>query len=132
MAINSIIGLDVGEKRIGIARANAIARISVPLVTINNDQSFGERFQDVLDEYQPDILVVGLPRNMSGLETAQTEYSRAFSQQNLIKYNIPIVFQDETLSSSLAESRLKGKNYTKADIDAYAAAIIIEDYLETI
>lgn len=132
MAINSIIGLDIGEKRIGVARAGAIARIAEPLTTLNNDHSFDERLQELLDEYQPDILVVGLPRNMSGLETSQTAYSKAFTQQKLVKYNIPIVFQDETLSSREAEARLQGKKYTKADIDAQAAAIIVEDYLNSI
>ena len=132
MAINSIIGLDIGEKRIGVARANTIARISEPLATLNNDQGFDEALQAVLDEYQPDILVVGLPRNMNGLETPQTAYSKAFTQQKLLKYNIPIVFQDETLSSREAEARLQGKKYTKADIDSQAAAIIIEDYLLSI
>lgn len=132
MAVNNVLSFDIGEKRIGIARANLIARISEPLTTLANDQTFHERLQPILDEYQPDILVVGLPRNMSGLETPQSAFSRAFTQENLLRYNIPIVFQDETLSSRAAEDRLKGKNYTKADIDAQAAAIIIEDYLQTI
>lgn len=132
MAISSAIGIDVGEKRVGIARVHMIARIPEPLGALANDTSFEKALGAILDEYQPDILVVGFPRNLQGHETPQTQYVKAFTQERLIPFNIPIVFQDETLSSRVAESRLMNKQHTKGDIDAAAAVVILEDYLQSV
>ena len=132
MAVNSVLGIDVGEKRVGIARVHMIARIPEALGALINDESFSGALQALIDEYQPDVLVVGLPRSLEGNETAQTAYVRAFSQERLVSYNLPIVFQDETLSSRVAEERLKGTPHAKGDIDAQAAVVILEDYLETV
>ena len=129
MAINSALGIDVGEKRVGVARVHMIARIPEPLGALANDASFENALKLLIDEYQPDILVVGFPRNLQGQETSQTQYVKAFTQEHLVPFNIPIVFQDETLSSQVAESRLKNKQHTKGDIDAAAAVVILEDYL---
>jgi putative Holliday junction resolvase len=132
MEANNLLGVDVGEKRIGIARVNMIARLPEALTALHNDESFAGAFQALIDEYQPDILVVGLPRNLQGQETAQSAYVRAFSQESLLSFNIPVVFQDETLSSRVAEERLQGRPHTKGDIDAQAALVILEDYLQTL
>jgi putative Holliday junction resolvase len=129
MVINSVLGLDIGEKRIGVARVQLIARIPQALGALINDDNFTRALQALIDEYQPDILVVGLPRNLEGQETAQTQYVKAFSQEKLTLFKLPIVFQDETLSSRVAEDRLQGKDYKKGDIDAQAAVVILEDYL---
>lgn len=132
MVINSVLGLDIGEKRIGVARVQLIARIPEALGALNNDEGFSGALQALIDEYQPDTLIVGLPRNLDGQETAQTQYVKAFSQENLLQFNLPIVFQDETLTSRVAEDRLQGTNYKKGDIDAQAAVVILEDYLLSI
>ena len=66
---------------------------------------------------------------MRGEETAQTKYVRDYVGDHLLSLNLPIVFQDETLSSKAAEARL-GNGYKKTDIDAVAAVVILEDYLE--
>jgi putative Holliday junction resolvase len=78
-----------------------------------------------------DTIVVGYPRNQSGEPTAQTAYVEEFAKQ-LHDMAPHLVFQDESLTSVLAEQRLRaqGKPYTKGDIDAQAAAIILQDYLE--
>lgn len=133
MVINNALGLDIGEKRIGVARVNMIARVPEPLATLANDDSFAVRLEQLIGEYDPDVLVVGLPRNLNGQETAQSAYVKAFSQEKLIYCKVPIVFQDETLSSRAAEERLQeGGSGKKADIDAMAAAIILEDYLKSL
>jgi len=132
MAVNSVLGLDVGEKRIGVARVHLIARIPEALGALSNDETFSGALQALINEYQPDILVVGLPRSLEGNETAQTAYVRAFCDEKLVAYGLPVLFQDETLSSRVAEDRLKGKAHTKGDIDAQAAVVILEDYLQTV
>ncbi len=119
--------LDIGEKRIGIARANSIARIVEPVATIANDGAFATVFKKLVAEHDVSVIVVGLPRSMQGNETDQSRYTRQFVEQNLAKYSI--VWQDETLTSVAAEQRGTWLNH---GIDAAAACIILEDYITEI
>lgn len=134
MRPSNVLALDIGTVRIGLARANTTVRIPEPLVTLKNDDSFAIELKKVITEYDIDTLIVGLPRNMDGLETDQTKYVRAFSASQLEPLGLPIVWQDETLSSVVAEDYLATKKgiHTKADVDAQAAGIIVNDYLETL
>ena len=127
----SLVCLDVGEKRIGVSVADLGVRIAIPFETIMVDGSEIEAIARIVEEEQADTLVVGYPRNQSGEATAQTRYVEQFAKQ--LEDIVPtIVYQDESLTSVLAEERLKeqGKPYTRADIDAQAASIILQDYLE--
>lgn len=126
-----IIALDIGEKRIGVAQADTQTKFPFPIGTIEVDGLVMDRLREVITEVEPAYLVVGYPRNQSGETTAQTTAVVEFSKK-LEYLDIPIVFQDESLTSVLAEQYLKSLNkpYTKADIDSHAAAIILGDYLE--
>ncbi len=128
---HTFIALDIGEKRIGVAQADNEVRIAFPLCTLDADELFLGRLREIVSEVQPSVLVVGYPRNQQGEPTAQTRTVESVAE-NLKALNVPIVFQDESLTSVLAEDYLKRHNrtYTKADIDAHAAAIILGDYLE--
>ena len=132
MVINSVLGLDVGEKRVGVARVNLIAKIPEPLATLSNDTDFNAKLAAIIQEHSPDAIVVGLPRNMSGEETAQSAYVRQFTNEHLMQYKLPVIFQDETLSSVEAENRLGAAAAQKGAVDAVAASVILEDYLQTL
>lgn len=128
-----LIGLDVGTKRIGVAKADTSVRIAVPdgFVAVNG-QEFSE-IARIARLYDSNVFVVGLPRNNQGEETAQSAYVRKFA--NVLAQTIPgsrIYFQDESLTSVEAEKRLKARkrNYSRGDIDAEAAAIILQDCIE--
>jgi putative holliday junction resolvase len=127
----TIIALDVGEKRIGVAVGDMGVRIAVPLETIVVDGHETARIAELVMSERADTLVIGYPRNQSGEATAQTAYVEQFAK-TLTMLDAPIVFQDESLTSVMAEQRLKsyGKPYTKGDIDAQAATMILQDYLE--
>lgn len=127
----ALIGLDVGEKRIGVAIADTGVRIAVAYDTLLVDGSEGEAIRKLIIAQNAQTLVIGYPRNQSGEATAQTAYVEAFAQQ--FQGEVPeLVFQDESLTSVLAEQHLQqtGKPYAKGDIDAQAAALILQDYLE--
>lgn len=126
--MNSILALDVGESRIGVAAANDIARLAHPLTTLNNSETVWDEIRSLAQAESATIIVVGLPRNLSGEDTAQTEYVRRFVADIT---DMKIVFQDEALTSRKAESELnqRGKPFSKGDIDALAATYILEDYL---
>lgn len=128
---NSIVALDIGERRIGVARGDTMVRIAVPLTTVLVDGTELAQIERIIAAEQASTLVVGYPRNQSGEATAQTAYVETVAEQ--LRAIMPhLVFQDESLTSVVAEQRLKarGRAYQKADIDAEAAAVILQDYLE--
>ena len=127
----SYLCLDVGEKRIGVAVADDGVCIAVPLETVSVDGTELHRIAKLVIDESADAVVIGYPRNQSGEATAQTSYVESFAKQ-LHDIAPRIVFQDESLTSVMAEQRLKsyGKPYEKGDIDAMAAAIILQDYME--
>jgi len=121
----------VGEKRIGVAVADDSVRIAIPFTTIETDGNEIATIARLIIEQKAEILVVGYPRNQQGEATAQTKYVENFAEQ-LTELAPKLVFQDESLTSVIAEQRLiaQKKPYTKGDIDANAASIILQDYLE--
>lgn len=128
-----IIGLDVGTKRIGVAKADTSVRIAIPngYVMVN-----GQEIPEILRIARlndTNFFVVGLPRSNDGNETAQSAYARKFA--DTLAASMPgarIYFQDESLTSVVAEERLKKrkKNFEKGEIDAEAASIILQDFIE--
>lgn len=131
MASDTLVSLDVGEKRIGVAVADTGVRLAVPFSTIEVDGTEVSEIARIVMRENAKILVIGYPRNQSGEATAQTRYVEQFAK-NLEELDVKIEFQDESLTSVMAEQRLVSykKPYSKGDIDAMAASIILQDYLE--
>ena len=127
----SILALDVGTKRVGIAAADTVVPIAMPLVTLDVDGTEFDVIRSLINDRGVNTVVVGYPRNQAGDQTEQTTLTENFVTQ--LKGAADIVYQDESLTSVMAEEKLKssGKPYEKADIDALAAALILQDYLET-
>lgn len=123
--------LDVGERRIGVAEADDSVRIAVAIDTISVDGTETEQILRRIAIGSITHLVIGYPRNQQGEPTAQTAYVEKFAER-FSDAPVTIVFQDESLTSVLAEQRLAatGRPYEKGDIDALAACLILEDYLE--
>lgn len=128
----SILALDVGEKRIGVALADPAIRIAVARETIAVDGTEVDRIRQLISYENVAILVIGYPRNQSGEITKQTAYVEQFTDK-LHGVDAEIVFQDESLTSIKAEELLvrQRKPYRKEDIDALAASLILQDYLES-
>lgn len=131
MSSQTLVCLDVGEKRIGVAVADTGVRIAVPFATIEVDGSELQSIAEIVIKEQADTIVLGYPRNQQGEVTAQTKYVETFAE-GLKDLDKKIVFQDESLTSVLAEQQLIAhkRPYSKGDIDSQAAAIILQDYLE--
>jgi len=127
----TVVCLDVGEKRIGVAVGDSVIRIAVPFETVEVDGSEVETIAEIFIKEKADVLVIGYPRNQAGEPTAQSRFVEDFSTK-LSDITSNVVFQDESLSSVIAEQQLTeyNKPYSRADIDAQAAAVILQDYLE--
>jgi len=128
---SSFVALDVGEKRIGVAVADSAVRIAIPYVTIPVDGNEIKEIYTILEKEGADTLVIGYPRNQAGEATQQTASVEAFVSQ-LEDAAATIVYQDESLTSVMAEQRLESykKPYERGEIDSMAASIILQDYLE--
>ncbi len=137
------LGLDVGTQRVGVAVANIGVRFARPLTTLQHPEHFIGDIIDLCKTEDAAWVVIGLPRGMSGQETAQTAHTRDFgatlvSGLATAGLQIPVYWIDEALTSAKAEAELqgrgkggkRGKPYAKADVDALAATYILEDYLK--
>ena len=131
MKAKNFLTLDVGEKRIGLAMADSQVRIAVPFGWVANDERVMEELAEIMLRHDISLVVVGYPRNQSGEPTQQTEFVVDFVRRlSQLDINAEIAYQDESLTSVQAEQRLAGKIKDKGDIDAEAASIILQDYLE--
>ena len=127
----SVLGLDMGGTRVGLAVASLEARLPRPLATLINDDALFENLKKVIVEENVTSLIVGLPRGMEGQSTPQTAEAEAFADVLKGHFNMPVYLQDEALTSQKAEEELatRGGDYKKSDIDALAAAYILDDWL---
>ena len=126
----AILGFDYGLARIGVAIAQN-GEIT-PLLTLDATSDFWPEIIILCDKYDPQKLVVGLPRNLEGNDTKQTKLARQFARHLELKSHLPVDLQDEALSSVEAQKRLDPNlslPKQKRQLDQIAAVIILEDYL---
>lgn len=126
------LGLDIGTVRIGVAVADDSVRLAIPFGVIEADTDVRKEVANLVVDNDVRTIVIGYPRNQAGETTAQTTLVETVAE-GLQDLGAAIVFQDESLTSVIAEQRLKArtKSYTKGDIDSEAATIILQDYLES-
>ena len=126
----NILALDVGDRRVGVALADSQIKIAVPYGYLERSDKIVRQITELMLDHDISILVIGYPRNQSGEATKQTESVEQFAKELAeIEIDADLVFQDESLSSVEAERRL-GRVKDKGEIDAEAASIILQDYLE--
>lgn len=134
MTAKTLLCLDVGERRIGVALVDLSVPIPIPKTTIEVDGTEFEQIVKLINFEGAGKLIVGYPRNQQGEVTKQTQYVEAFvaKLQATEDFGTEVIYQDESLTSVMAEQQLiaQKKPYTKGDIDANAARIILQDYIE--
>ena len=129
------LGIDFGTKRVGLALSDRSNMIASPYKTLNyvSEKDLITQLEIIVTKNDIEILVLGLPINMKGEDTAQTIKVRNF-KEILSALRIPIVYEDERLSSVSAINSLMLQNvktgHNKPEIDKTAAAIILQQYLD--
>ena len=129
------LGIDFGTKRVGLALSDRSNMIASPYKTLNyvSEKDLITQLEIIVSKNDIEILVLGLPINMKGEDTAQTIKVRNF-KEILSVLRIPIVYEDERLSSVSAINSLMLQNvktgHNKSEIDKTAAAIILQQYLD--
>lgn len=130
--LDTIIAFDYGDVRIGVAVKAAEDSSVEPLLTLQNDSELWKTVEDLLNLHQPDLIVIGRPRNLEGESTAQTKLAEKFATKLAKLYNNKIELVDEALTTEQAKSRIPKSLARKSRevIDQYAACIILETYLK--
>ncbi len=131
--ITRSLGLDVGDVRVGIALGDPLGILASPLtiVTRRGNETEYEAILNLIDQYAVEIIVVGLPISMDGTEGVQAVKTRAFADELKNRTSVPIVFQDERLTTVEARRMVQeARRTTRTErYDAAAAALILQDYL---
>jgi putative Holliday junction resolvase len=127
-----LLGFDVGTRRIGVAKAEVSPRIAFAYTTLKADSDVARELQRLVKGTGATGFVVGLPRHQTGEESTQSAYTRQWVSEFLEPFELPIAYYDESTTSLMARERLEelGRPYKPDDIDAMAAQIILESYLE--
>jgi putative holliday junction resolvase len=132
-----VIGFDYGTKRIGVAVGQSLTATARPLtiVLVKNEQIDWQVIHALIQEWQPEAFVVGLPKYADGTDNFVTVAVREFCQQLQVRYQLPVHTIDETLSSVAAVEKIllkkkgKGKKNPKiVNLDAVAAQVILETW----
>ena len=137
-----VLGIDYGARRIGLALSDATATLASPWRMLQRPPSEAETLRMLIaaisalqdDADGLEAVVVGWPRRLDGSATDQTAIVETFARSLKSQIAVPVVLQDERLSSTEAESRLarreKDWRKRKQQLDAAAAAVILQDYLD--
>lgn len=134
----TVLAFDFGERRIGIAVGEHLINSANPLTTIDNESN-EVRFATItqlINEWQPKLLVVGLPLSLDGSETEVTQLCKKFARRLNGRFNLPVIMIDERYSSTeasqmLNESGIKGRAQ-KAMLDQVAAQTILRSYFDSL
>lgn len=136
MPDGTVMGFDFGTVRIGVAIGETITSLAHPLAVIASEP-IAQRFsqiENLLKEWQPNRLIVGLPTYLDGAEHVMTQRCRRFGQQLHGRFNLPVEWIDERLSSVEAEQRLQDAGQSarsaKKNVDVVAAQILLQQWLD--
>jgi putative Holliday junction resolvase len=135
--VQTVLAFDFGESRIGIAVGNSMLREATPLAvlaTLPREMRF-TRISELITAWQPDVLVVGVARNVSGEDSPMTARCIRFANQLEGRFHLPVVKIDERYSSLEAEMtrrdrRAAGYARAGATLDDLAAAIILKRFFD--
>ena len=124
----TLLGFDYGTKRIGVAVGQTLTGTATPIETLRTrgSQPDWAAVGRLIEQWQPDALVVGLPLNMDGSEQELTHRARRFTNQLHGRFRLPVHMSDERLSTKEARARA-GQSAT--ELDAVAAQVILETWM---
>lgn len=131
------LALDIGEVRVGIAASDATGTVASPVKVLpaNEVFSLARPFRLVIEDYEPDVLVCGRPKTMSGEDGPQAEKLMAQALDLGNRLGIPVEFADERLSSSEAKRILREQGMSERNmrgkVDMIAASLFLQAWLDS-
>lgn len=131
-----VLGLDIGDKRTGIAVSDAEGRMAMPLVVVETKDalSSGAVLGRIIEDYEVELVVVGLPLTLEGEEGPQARHVRALADRMARFLRVPVEYTDERLSSAEASRRMRELGATdrsmRGSVDKVAASVFLQTYLD--
>ncbi|MEK9824858.1 MAG: Holliday junction resolvase RuvX [Methylotenera sp.] len=132
----TVLAFDFGERRIGVAVGEHLIKSANPLITIDSESNEVRfmRITALIQEWQPVLLVVGLPLSLDGAETEMTQLCKKFARRLNGRFNLPVALIDERYSSAhasqlLNQTGIKGRAQ-KTMLDQVAAQTILQSYFD--
>lgn len=136
-----IMGLDYGAKTVGVAVSDELLLTAQPIETIWRERETKlrrtlARIEELMEEYQVEKVVIGLPKKLNNEEGDRCEKTREFAQMVERRSGLEVIFWDERLTTVMADAALAeggvARQKRKEYIDKVAASLILKDYLESI
>ena len=132
-SISTVLGFDLGTKSTGAAVGQTLTQRATPLNAIRSIQNKPDwtKIGQLIEEWKPQVLLIGLPLNMQGADQPMSDKARRFSRQLHGRYGLPVQLVDERLTTREAWLLAidSGKKHNKGDIDSLSAALITESWL---
>ena len=134
--ITRSLGLDIGDRRVGVALSDPVGILASPFTIINcqGDMADVAAITDIISQQQVKKIIVGLPRSMDGSLGKQAEKVKIFTRKLCSHTEVPVEFRDERLTTVSAKRLMRATNTKKtkkkARYDAIAAALILQGYLD--
>jgi putative Holliday junction resolvase len=131
-----LLGFDFGTKSIGVSTGQMITATAQPLAAIKANDGIPNwnTIKQVIDEWKPDLVIVGLPLNMNGTEQPITQRAKKFANRLNGRFGVKIALQDERLTTASAKEFIFThggyKALDKGKIDSVSAALILESWME--
>lgn len=131
-----VLGLDIGERRIGVAVADTSTGVSSPLRVMDAHEvaDNARAWRMVLEDYEPEVLVCGLPQTMKGASGKQAQRVREVAERVAQASGLPLEFVDERLSSAEAKRLLREQGLSERDmrgkVDSIAASLFLETWMD--
>jgi len=133
VCVTRSLGLDVGDKRVGVALSDPLGILASPLtiITRQDDKAAIEAIVDIVNQHQVERIIVGLPYSMNGSFSQQAEKVTAFTQCLGNQTEVAIEFRDERLTTVSARRLMQATKHKITDHDdAFAATVILQAYLD--
>ena len=133
--LRTFLGFDFGMKNIGVAVGQELTKTANPLTVIKAREGIPnwDQIKTLLDQWSPQLLVVGLPINMDGSEQEMTAAARRFGNRLNSRFHIPVDWQDERLTTFEALDQLgirsKMQSNKRGDVDLISAQLILQSWL---
>lgn len=137
MTTQTVIGVDFGTSSIGFAVGQSLTGTASPIGAIKakDGRPDWSQVEKIINEWQPDLVVVGLPLNMDGTEQPMTVRAKKFANRLHGRFGVQIDTHDERLSTADAKAHLFAsggyRNLKKGNVDAQSAVVILESWFES-
>jgi putative Holliday junction resolvase len=125
-----IMGMDIGEKRVGIALSDDEKRLSIPHSIISNNKDFTSKLTRILDRESIEKIIVGMPYTLKGEIGSQGKKVLDFVKNNILNMGMEVVYQDERFTSKFPADASLNKKKMKHQKDKFSAALILQSYLD--